>query len=304
MVQLTLSAHAACHLWPQWSPQCGGLSSLCLWEFLQSLWQLWTPHNFRSSRPHSIFQHGPQKPATQKILEAIATEATNSHNHCRGTREADAVVPCPRKSCYCTAQGPGTQLPATSDMPFTPELQRLHVGSHLGLSCKSTPWAPVFQVLALRLLCTCPHSGLSTLAAPCTPQAPEPASLWYWEYPGPRAVITPHLPVSHCGSLGCTCVFHQCSCGLASTPDPGATMTLRTLGFQTWLHSCSAGICTSDASASTTTRVATSWFWQKPGTPWPHPSWEKEMRWFPTLSICHGGSLKYLPTQTTADEAK
>lgn len=130
----------------------------------------------------------------------------------------------------------------------------------LGLSCKSTPWAPVFQVLALRLLCTCPQSKLSTLAAPYTPQVPEPASLWYWEYLGPRVVITPCLPVSHCSSLGCTCVFHQCCCGVASTPDPGSTVTLRTLGFQTWLHSCSTGICTSDTSASTTTRVATSWF--------------------------------------------
>lgn len=42
------------------------------------------------------------------------------------------------------------------------------VGSHLGSTLQVHCMA-VFQVLALRLLCTHPHSGLSTLAAPYTP---------------------------------------------------------------------------------------------------------------------------------------
>ena len=132
MVRLTVSAHTGCHLGPQWSPQHGGLSSLCLCESLQSLWQLWTPHNFHSRGPHSICQHGPQRPAPQKTLEAVATEVTNSHSHCRVTTDTDAVVLWPRGSCYCVARGPGIQHPPTLDTPFTPELQQLHVGSHLG----------------------------------------------------------------------------------------------------------------------------------------------------------------------------
>ena len=271
MVRLTLSAHAGCHLGPQWSPQCGGLSSLCLWEFLQSLWQLWTPHNFHSKGPHSICPQGPQRPAAQKILEAVATEVTNSHSHCRVTREADAVV-WPRKSCYCVTRGPGIQHLPTLDTPFTPDLKMwAHI---LGPHSKSTPWAPVFQVLALRLLCTHPNSGLSTLAAPYTPQAPEPASPRYCEYPGPLRCLHPMHACVPLRQLGvCLCLFHQRCYGLASAPDPRATATLPTLGFQTWFHSRSTGICRSDTSAISTTRVPTS---SQPGTPWPHPSWEKK----------------------------
>lgn len=144
----------------------------------------------------------------------------------------------------------------------------------LGPHSKSTRWAAVFQVSALRLLCTHPQSGLSTLAAPYTPQAPEPASLWYCEYPGPLSCCHPMQACVPLWQLGvCLRLFHQCCYRLTSTPDPRDTVTLQTLGFQTWFHSCSTGICTSDTSTITTTRVPTS---SQPGTPWPHPSWEKK----------------------------
>ena len=207
MVRLTLSAHAGYHLGPQWSPQCGGLSSLCLWEFLQSLWQLWTPHNFHSRGPHSICQQGPQRPVPQKILEAVATEVTNSHIHCRVTREADAVVLWPRKSCYCVARGPGIQHPPTLDTPFTPELQGLHVGSHLRSTLQDHSMGTCFSGLSSEVAVHTPtlwtqHSGCSIYTAGTRTNI----TVVVWVPWAPELLSPPCTPVCHCGSLACACV--------------------------------------------------------------------------------------------------
>lgn len=119
MVRLTLSAHAGCHLGAQWDATTWRTQQpLPLRVSCRAYGSCGLPTFIAEDPIYSICQHGPQRPAPQKTLEAVATEVTNSHSHCRLTRETQMLLSCgleraatvlPKDLGYSTCQ-PGHAL--------------------------------------------------------------------------------------------------------------------------------------------------------------------------------------------------